>query len=671
VNAEDSPHQHWVLLLLLAGILSCHGSTNGAVLPEHPGLDGGEGGHWGKQAEPDWRDNRWNQTDVGPFMSSLVPLPNGIVLRGMSVRVGDGGEGAVCFDTGTATLRAGWIGGFLNFDPARYGIIAPPKPAGRMQFLSRSTNVWGGLKVEYRGFYLNGRQGVWSYTVNGTPVLDTVWLKGNQFTRAMKIGPAPGTFGLRLADGLITTNLNLRKDQTITIGTWEDNEPKALWPERFSVKGQLATQPGAYVIDTIPVPYDNPYKALMFITGLDFFENGDAAVCTLHGDVWVVRGIDEQLKNVTWKRFATGLFQPLGLKIRNNIVHVLGRDRITALHDRNGDDEADYYENFHSGIHTSSEGHDYVTSLEMDGEDNFYYADPRGAHRVSADGKWTEVLATGFRNPNGMSVGPRGEITVAPQEGEWTPASMICEIQRGGHYGFGGPKPGRGVDAPLCYVPRWVDNSSGSQVWVTSERWGPLQGQLLGLSFGRCAMMLVLRQMTPKGAQGAVVPLPGRFISGAVRGAFRKQDGQLYVVGTRGWVSNAIRDGSFQRVRYTGKSVYLPIAFEACKGGIRLKFTEALSRETAEDPGSYGIEQWNYSYSKGYGSKEYSALLPDTPGHDARELTAAKLEDDRTVFLQIPNLRPVHQMAIKYNLTAADGKNVRGEVYPTIHWLAE
>jgi len=506
-------------------------------------------------------------------------------------------------------------------------------------------------------------------------VLYTVWMRGYHFTRAMKIGPAPGTFSLRLADGLITTNLSLKKDQTITIGTWEENEPKALWRETFSVKGQLAMQPGPYVIDTIPVPYDNPYKALMFITGLDFFENGDAAVCTLHGDVWVVRGIDEQLKSVTWKRFATGLFQPLGLKIRSNVVHVLGRDRITALHDRNGDGEADHYESFHDGILTSPEGHDYVTSLEMDSEGNFYYADPRGAHWVSADGKRTEVLATGFRNPNGMSVGPHGEITVAPQEGEWTPASMICEIQRGGHYGFGGPKPGRGVDAPLCYVPRWIDNSSGSQVWVTSERWGPLQGQLLNLSFGRCAMMLVLRQerlsRDASPYQGAVVPLPGRFISGAMRGAFRKQDGQLYVVGTRGWVSNAIRDGSFQRVRYTEKLVYLPIAFEARKDGIRLKFAEALSRETAEDPGSYGVEQWNYKYSKEYGSKEYSALSPDTPGHDAVEVAGAKLEDERTVFLQIPNLRPVHEMAIKYNLTAADGKTMRGELYPTIHRLVE
>src|SRR5688572_30008479 len=224
---------------------------------------------------------------------------------------------------------------------------------------------------------------------------------------------------------------------------------------------------------------------------------------------------------------------------------------------------------------------------------------------------------------------------------------------------------------PIYDAPRWIDNSSGSQTWVTGDRWGPLQGQLLNLSFGRCSMMLVLRQITPSGTQGAVVPLPGRFLSGAVRGAFRKQDGQLYVVGTRGWVSNAIRDGSFQRVRYTGKPVHLPIAFEARTNGLRLKFTQPLTRDTAENTGSYAIEQWNYKYAKSYGSKEYSALAPDTVGHDAVEIVSARLEDDRTLFLQIPNLRPVMQMAIKYNLTAADGQNLRGELYPTVHWLAQ
>src|SRR5436190_23690066 len=311
-----------------------------------------------------------------------MPLKNGTVLKGMSVRVGDAGEGTVCFDMASGTLRACWTGGFLNFDAARYGIIVAPKPAGKMQFLSPAKPAWGDAELKYRGFYLNGRHVVWSYTVNGTPVLDSVWMRSNQFIRTLKIEGGKH-FRVELPEGVV-------RDEGADLSL----KPQTLWPQKFKVQGQRAPDTSAYVIDTIPVPYDNAYKALMFITGVDFFDNGDAAVCTLHGDVWLVRGIDEQLKNVTWKRFATGLFQPLGLKIRSNLVHVLGRDRITALHDRNGDDEADYYESFHSGILTSPEGHDYVTSLEMDGEGNFYYADPRGAHWVSADGKRTEVLAT-------------------------------------------------------------------------------------------------------------------------------------------------------------------------------------------------------------------------------------------------------------------------------------
>ncbi|HTD85325.1 MAG TPA: DUF6797 domain-containing protein, partial [Candidatus Binatia bacterium] len=167
-------------------VAATHAATNQPILPEHPGLDGGQAGHWGKQAEPDWRDSRWNQTDVGPFLCSLMPLKNGTVLKGMSVRVGDAGEGTVCFDMASGTLRAGWTGGFLNFDAARYGIIVAPKPAGKMQFLSPAKPAWGDAELKYRGFYLNGRHVVWSYTVNGTPVLDSVWMRSNQFIRTLK-----------------------------------------------------------------------------------------------------------------------------------------------------------------------------------------------------------------------------------------------------------------------------------------------------------------------------------------------------------------------------------------------------------------------------------------------------------------------------------------------------
>src|SRR5262249_24886759 len=75
-------------------------------------------------------------------------------------------------------------------------------------------------------------------------------------------------------------------------------------------KGQ-AVGTASHVVDTLTVPYANPHNALFFLTGVDFLPSGDIAVCTAHGDVWLVKGADAKLEKLTWKRFATGLYQPL------------------------------------------------------------------------------------------------------------------------------------------------------------------------------------------------------------------------------------------------------------------------------------------------------------------------------------------------------------------------
>jgi len=166
------------------------------------------------------------------------------------------------------------------------------------------------------------------------------------------------------------------------------------------------------------------------------------------------------------------------------------------------------------------------------------------------------------------------------------------------------------------------------------------------------------------------VPLPGRFLSGAMRGAFSPHDGQLYVAGSQGWQSAATRDGSLQRVRFTGKKAHLPIALHAHANGLRIEFTEPLDRATAEDAGSYNAEQWNYEYAARYGSKEFSLTKPGVVGRDAVTIQAARLlPDGRSVFLEIPGLAPVMQMHVEWNINAADGVAVRGEVFHTIHRL--
>ncbi len=442
------------------------------------------------------------------------------------------------------------------------------------------------------------------------------------------------------------------------------------WPAIAST-GIISNRPEAYTIDTLNVPYSNPWNALMFFSGIDFFPNGDAAICTLYGDVWIVKGIDSTLRDLEWHRFATGLFQPLGLQVVNGVVHVLGRDQITALHDLNHDGFADHYRN-HSNLIQTQDGHNFVTSLQASADGSLYYCDPLGVHRVSPDGGAIETIATGWRNPNGMGLSPAGVLTVAPQQGAWTPSSQISEVKPGGYYGFGGPRVSisrpLGYDPPLCWIPHAIDNSGGSQIWASASNWGPLSGKMIHLSFGRCSMMVVLRDVVDGVVQGGVVPLRGKFLSGAMRGAVNPVDGQLYVVGTKGWQTSALRDGSLQRVRYTGKSLRVPLELKVHENGVFVRFAEPLDPEWAGSASNYAVEQWNYRYSKDYGSKDYSVKDPDREGRDSVSVQSVSFSPDRrSVFVELEDVKPVMQMTFRYNLRSAEGDRVRGAVYHTVN----
>jgi hypothetical protein len=421
----------------------------------------------------------------------------------------------------------------------------------------------------------------------------------------------------------------------------------------------------------------------MFLGGVDFLPSGEVAVCTAHGDVWLVRGVDAGLKKLTWKRCATGLYQPLGLKVVGGKVYVLERGQLTRLHDSNGDGEADFYENVNSDWHTGSGEHSFDTCLETDPAGNFYFFKTGDPHmptggcllRVTKDGAKAEVFATGFRHPIGLSVGPDGTITGADQEGNWMPATRLDVYRRGGFYGDMRAHhrlvPPLSYDPPLLWLPRQADNSAGGQVWVTGEKFGLPRGSLLHLSYGRCKLFLVLRQEVEGVQQGGAIDLGLTFLSGVMRGRFRPQDGHLYVAGLRGWQTAARRDGCLQRVRYTGKPLYLPSALAVEADGIRLSFTQKVDAALARDRSRYRVEQWNYRWSGDYGSKHWSAAKAAVEGHDVvRVESAAPAADGRSVFLRVRGLRPVMQMKIVYDLRSAEGKPLTGTIYNTIHRLA-
>ncbi len=730
-------------------------------------------GHWGEEAigfrwtEADSRDDRLGKVDSGPFFSGSITGPVGPVYKGIVVRLGANREASVCYDTELLRAAVGWTG-FLKFDPARFGVIVPPKVDGPATFATprfpgvslnekfqnfREANPYGPIPKDiahYQGLYRHGQRVVLQYTTGQktapggeSTILESPWFEAfgegtnnrtTAITRTFRITPAAKPLRLLIADAGAKVRLHPRSESAslidepgigrvlviaphanavtikLLVASSETNEaafeqlvaaspvpedllaltqpgPKA-WGEPLVTKGEVSTDKSSpYVVDTITLPFQNRFNALFFCGGHDFLPDGRAAVCTLHGDVWLVDGIDDKLERITWRRFATGLFQPLGLKVVKGQVYVVGRDQITRLQDLNNDGEADFYENFNNDAHVTLNGHEYVTCLETDRAGNFYYVkgncNSQTPHdgsllRVTPDGSKLDVFATGFRNSNGIGMGPHDEITVAPQEGEWTPASGVFLVREGGFYGgmmsHHRPTPPTDFERPLVWFSRLADNSSGGQVWTTSDRWGPLSNQLLHMSYGQCRLRLVLRDTgtsEPGQLNGGSIELPLRFNSGIHRGRMNPRDGQLYVTGLKGWTTSAVHDGCFQRVRYTGRPLDLPVGMKCYKNGIALTFSRDLDRPSAQEASNYQLEAWNYKWSAAYGSPEYKPSAPGQIGRDEVQIRSSTLlEDNHTVLLELTDLKPVDQLAVNYTLFSREGLGLEQSAVLTLNSIS-
>lgn len=478
----------------------------------------------------------------------------------------------------------------------------------------------------------------------------------------------------------------------------------ARWEKTLTTTGSRGKDDAAYAVDTIATPDDNPWGANLRFAGLDFFADGRAALSTWNGDVWIVDGIDDSLSKTTWRRFASGLHQPLGLKIVDGTVYTLCRDGLWRLKDLNGDGEADFYELFNSDIHTTPAFHEFAFDLHTDAAGNFYHtkAGPvkqggRGFEtiaehhgciiKIAKDGQTLERFATGFRAPNGMCVGPNGVITSGDNEGTWMPVCRLNYIKSGSFMGVMDlahrTTPPTIYDPPICFLPHKVDNSSGGQVWA-DKRWGPLAGNLLHLSYGQCALFVVAWGLEGDVPQGGITKLPLAFNTGIMRARVNPKDGQIYVCGLKGWQTTAAKDGGFQRVRATGKSACFPVGMNVHQNGIALTFSDKLDPATVKDLDNWTGEQWDYLWTGNYGSPEVApgtkeAPAPKAPGKDNQPIgatsghvplpvTAATLSaDGRTVFLTIKELKPVMQFSVQYKISTASGDDLNQTFIGTVN----
>jgi hypothetical protein len=414
---------------------------------------------------------------------------------------------------------------------------------------------------------------------------------------------------------------------------------------------------------------------------MDFFADGRAALCTLDGDVWIVSNFAKGGKP-TWQRFATGMFQLLGLKVVDGKVVVLGRDQLTVLHDLNSDGEADFYQNLNNDCLVTNNYHEFALDLQADKAGNLYYAkgspwppEVTSPHqgcmmKVAKDGSKLEIYATGLRAPNGLGMGPQDQLTFSDNQGHWMPACKVNWVKEGGFYGMvtaaHRPTPPTDFDRPLFWLPMNMDNSSGGEGWVSGDKWGPFDGQMLHTSYGKATFFICYYEEVGGKMQGGAVKLPLSFVSGIMRIRQSPSDGQIYVVGMRGWQTDAAQPGAFQRVRWTGKSVNLPKAIKTQKDALSITFTDALSKDSAIAD-NLAIEAWNYKWTQEYGSPE---LKPSTgkEGHDVIVPSTVTLSaDGKTLTIGLPGLKPVDQLKIKYKLETAAGETASNEIYYTVN----
>lgn len=623
----------------------------------------------------------------------------------------------------------------------------------------RPIEGYGNFKhASFKGYYRSGDKIILTYTVNGAEVQETISNEGGVITRSFRIGPRQNDLLLGVADekggftvskdkaksedglgvvatGGVTLNSEMKTPgrlvakfpkgsslATFQIALARGSEPKVaalpdfkaltsggapLYPQIIETKGIVSTdKESPYVTDMLTLPTDNPWKSNLRFGGFDFVDEDSAALSTWNGDVWVVRGLKGDWSSLKWQRIASGLFEPLGVKVVNGSIYVNGRDQITQLVDLNNDGEADYFKVFNRDVYVSENFHEFAFDLQTDKAGNFYFAKAapvRGGGRgfdrilpnhgtimkVSPDGKKMDVIATGLRAPGGLAIGPNGEVTTGENEGTNQPCCKINFMKLTDKPKFFGTEASRQTlnnapyTEPLCYLPMAVDNSGGSQVWVPEgANFGVAPGTLLHLSYGQSTIYRVLTIPRGDSLMGGVVKLPITLQSSAMRARFQK-DGSLYVVGFRGWQTNAATECAFQRIRHNASAVVpVPEKLEYTSKGIRLKFPVKLDPELANDPTSYSAQRWNYVRGPQYGSGEFSVDKPDRDAEeeamkkesqnhrvrdDVKIESATLASDGQTVEIGLAGMKPAMTLEVKYDLEGKGGEIIKGQFDGTVY----
>jgi len=466
------------------------------------------------------------------------------------------------------------------------------------------------------------------------------------------------------------------------------------WPEEVVTQGVLANAAEAFVVDRVPLPLDNPWRRQVRLGDIQFFPNGRAAAVTVDGDVWLIDGLEGNLEKVRWRRFASGLHEPISLTIRDEEIFVFDRNGIWRLQDTNGDGEADVYHMFANFFTQTSDVSDLPNSIKLAPDGTFviskggqrrktFSRDTGTVMRIATDGRSGKILGHGFRQPF-VGVHPKtGMITASDQDGHNVPATPLYILTEVRDHGYPRRKTIPQIlekahlpteyspllEEPVVWMPRSTNSSGITQVWLTDAKMGPLNDALIHVGYNRPELLVVrLDQRTPR-QQAAVMSFTRDLRFPPLSGSVNPRDGQLYIAGFNLNTTARISDG-LARVRYTGKPYLMPQEVVAMDQGLLLRFDVPLDPKQAVDPDNYTVARWNYKRTPNYASPPYR---PDgSMGRDAMIPSSAYLSaDGKSVFIGLPNMQPgMMQLHVEWKIATREGASAKGEAVTSPFELA-
>lgn len=393
------------------------------------------------------------------------------------------------------------------------------------------------------------------------------------------------------------------------------------------------------------------------VGGLAFLPDGRLLVTTwdVVGGVYIVDGLADG-DNVSVKRIASGLAEPLGIEVVDGEIFVLQKQELTHLIDHDGDEVIDEYRVVCDAWEVTDDFHEFSFGLVY--HDNHFYATLSMAMRligdeqqkfdrgrtikISHDGSYTWVNY-GLRTPNGIGVGVDQELFVTDNQGEWLPANKLIHVAPGRYHGMAwgilGSMAEPRVAPPAVWLPGDEIGNSPSEPVLIHD--GPYQGQMLHGDVTHGGIKRDFLEKINGEYQGAVF----RFTQGLAAGVNRLcwgPDRALYIgeVGMTGGWSWQGKQFGLQRLRYNGQSTFEMLAVRAQPQGFEIELTEPLAKEVSWQAEDFVVRQWWYQPTPAYGG----------PKMDPEELQITRLDvsENRTrLYLAIPGLKEEHVVYLR------------------------